>query len=63
MDVTQFVQLIANVGFPIACCIALFVVMQKNNSAHKEEMIKMTEALNNNTKAIEGLKDELRSQR
>lgn len=60
MDVSQFVQLIANVGFPIACCIALFVVMQKNTNAHKEEMLKMTEALNNNTKAIEGLKDELR---
>ncbi|MBO7713135.1 MAG: hypothetical protein J6S85_06165 [Methanobrevibacter sp.] len=63
MDVTQFVQLIANVGFPIACCIAMFILMQNNNKAHKEEMIKMTDALNNNTKAIEGLKDELRSKR
>lgn len=60
MDYTTFVQLIANVGFPIACCIALFVIMQRNEKNHKEAMEKMTEALINNTNAIQDLKDEIK---
>ena len=49
MDYTTFVQLIANVGFPIACCIALFITLKNSDKNHKEEMLKMTQALEKTT--------------
>lgn len=38
-------RLISNVGFPIACCIMLYV-------HHGKQMKELTEAVNNNTAAI-----------
>lgn len=52
MDVTALTQLIGSLGFPIAACCALFWQMQKQQAQHKEEMDKITAALNNNTAAI-----------
>lgn len=49
MDVSNFSTLIAQLGFPIACCIALFWYINKQSKQHKEEMDKMSEAINNNT--------------
>ena len=54
------IQIIQSLGFPIACVIAMFLMWQKEVTAHDEEMEKMrsalaeqtratTEALNNNT--------------
>ena len=51
--------LISNMGFPIACCIAMFYMMNKSNEQHKSEMDKITEALNNNTRAIAELSAKL----
>lgn len=55
MDVTVFTQIIGSLGFPIACCIALFWYINKIEKAHKEEMDKMSEAINNNTKVMNEL--------
>lgn len=52
MDITTITQLIGTLGFPIACCIALFYYMTKEREEHKQEMDKMVEALNNNTLAL-----------
>ena len=52
MDVGVITQLIANLGFPIACVVALFWSWSKEREDHKTEMAAMTEALNNNTMAI-----------
>lgn len=52
MDVNIFTQIITNLGFPIACVIALFWSWSKEREDHKEEMKSMTEALNNNTQAL-----------
>lgn len=52
MDVGVITQLIANLGFPIACVVALFWSWSKERDDHKNEMAAMTEALNNNTVAI-----------
>lgn len=52
MDVTAFTQLIANLGFPIACVIALFWSWSKEREDHKAEIQAMTEAVNNNTLAL-----------
>ena len=52
-------QAVAQVGFPIVCCVLLWKALTDEKDAHKEEMKGFTEALNNNTKAIVHLTDML----
>ena len=70
MDITQLTQMIMNVGFPIVMCgaMAWYVKdtsdkhreeVQRLNSQHKEEMGQVTEALNNNTLALQKLCDKI----
>ena len=57
MDIGAIQSLIANLGFPIACVLAMFWMLNKESENHKEEMQKVTEALNNNTLALTELRD------
>lgn len=59
MEVSTLIQLVSSLGFPIVCCGALFWKMVKTDEQHKEEMDKVTEALNNNTIALTKLSDKL----
>ena len=59
MDVNTVMQLVTTLGFPIVCCIALFCRMIKSDENHKAEMDKLSEALNNNTLAINKLNERL----
>lgn len=59
MDVSTITSLIGSLGFPIACSIALFYQLHKSDENHKEEMTKVTEALNQNTIAISSLTEKL----
>ena len=60
MDTLQTViNLIKDIGFPIAVCIAMFWLNNKQVEQHKEEMSKVTDALNNNTLALTELRDRL----
>lgn len=60
MDILQTViNLIKDLGFPIAVCIAMFWLNNKQVEQHKEEMAKVTDALNNNTLALTELRDRL----
>ena len=63
MDVTEIMNAIATVGFPIVCCLAMAWYVKyttdKNreeiynlNEAHKTEMSEVTNAINNNTLAL-----------
>ncbi len=52
MDVTAITQIVSTLGFPIAMCIYLLYRDGKRDEAHKEEMAKTTEAINNNTIAL-----------
>lgn len=52
MDVDKIAALIGTLGFPIVCCAALFWRMLKSDENHKEEIDKLSEALNNNTQAL-----------
>lgn len=45
MDISQVQQLIGSLGFPIVACGALFWMLYKQNSIHREEMSKMKEAI------------------
>lgn len=60
MDTLQnVINLIKDLGFPIAVCIAMFWLNNKQVEQHKEEMTKVTDALNNNTLALTELRDRL----
>ena len=60
MDTLQTViNLIKDLGFPIAVCIAMFWLNNKQVEQHKEEMAKVTDALNNNTLALTELRGRL----
>lgn len=59
MDVGAIIQIVGSLGFPIAACIAVFWYLMKESENHKEEVNKLSEALQNNTIALTKLCDEL----
>lgn len=59
MDINAITTLVSNVGVPCACLIATFYLWFKETEAHKDEMAKMTEALNNNTIALTKLTEHI----
>lgn len=72
MDFTSILQAIATIGFPIVACIGIAWFFNKVNEnyrqdikelsmQHKEEMQAMTEAVTNNTMALQKLIDKLES--
>lgn len=71
---TEIVNIISTVGFPVAgcCAMAWYVkyITDKNreeietmNQKHKEEMDSVTEAINNNTLALTKLCDKLQNKK
>lgn len=54
-EVEVITTLISNMGFPIACVIAMFWMWNKEREDHKAESEKWIEALNNNTLVIQKL--------
>ena len=63
MDVSALTTLIANLGFPIACVCAMFWMWNKEREDHKAEMHEVTQAITNNTLALQSLSDTLNSSR
>jgi hypothetical protein len=59
MDVATVTQLISSVGFPIVCCIYLFKQNQAREEQTKEEIDKLSDAINNNTLVITQLMTKL----
>ena len=59
MDVAAITQLISTVGFPIAVCAYLLYHQDKEEQQHREEMDKLSEALNNNTLALSKLTERM----
>lgn len=59
MDANTIIQIVGSLGFPVVMCGALFWRQIKSDEQHKEEMNKLSEALNNNTQAIIKLSDKL----
>ena len=53
------VKFIQNVGFPIACVVAMFWMWDRERQEHKNEAEKWTEAINNNTLIMQRLLDKL----
>lgn len=60
MDVIEIVKdLVSNLGVPVACLVVTFKLWQKETESHKQAEDKMTEAINNNTVAINKLVDRM----
>lgn len=56
---SNIINLIGSVGFPIIMCLLMYKQLNDSNVLHKEEMSKMTEALNNNTLVLQQLSDKM----
>lgn len=41
----DFITIIQTVGFPIACAVALFLMLQSEQKQHREESQKLTETI------------------
>ena len=68
MDVEEEITGISTLGFPIICCLLMMYYVKystdnhreevsKLNEEHRKEMVEVTEALNNNTLALQKLCD------
>lgn len=55
----EILTAIKDVGYPIVLTLILLWYIYDSNNKHKEEMDKMSEALNNNTIAITKLVDKI----
>lgn len=73
MNVQDVINIISTVGFPIACCIAMMWYVKyvtdanreeiaRLNEQHKNESSNMTEAINNNTVALQKLCDLMKTE-
>ena len=63
MDAGALTTLISNLGFPIACVIAMFWMWNKEREDHKQEMKEVTTAVTNNTIAVNSLVNSLKAER
>lgn len=61
MDAGAFTTIISNLGFPIACVIAMFYMWNKEREDHKVEMKEVTQAVTNNTIAVNSLVESLKT--
>lgn len=52
MDINTIAGFISQLGVPVALLIAMFWLLDKERSDHKEEMKNLTTAINNNTIAL-----------
>lgn len=61
MNMSDAVTLIQGVGFPIAACVAMYILQLKLNKTHKEEVDSLRTSLEQNTLAIQKLTDKMDS--
>lgn len=59
MDVQTITTLISSVGFPIFACVACGWYIKEKDKDHKDEMDKLSTAINNNTLVIQKLLDKM----
>jgi hypothetical protein len=73
MNVQDLIQAVTTVGFPIVCCGAMMWYVKyvtdanrdevsKLNEQHKQEMTEVTQAINNNTIALQKLCDLMKTE-
>ena len=57
MTINDIVSIISTVGFPIVACGAMFWKINKQDTQHKEEMVTLAKAIENNTMALTAMKE------
>ena len=57
----DIIAVVQNLGIPMACLIATFLLLNKERDEHKESEDKMSEAIQNNTLVMQKLIDKLGS--
>lgn len=62
MDWNVIIQAASTLGIPAVMCGALFWFIVRQTADHKEEMNKITEALNNNTIVMNQMLEHLRGE-
>lgn len=63
MDMGEITTLIGSVGFPIVMCLIFVKMFTDAQERHREEMLKITDAVNNNTLVMQKLVDEMGADR
>lgn len=59
MDVNSIITIVSNIGFPIACAVAIFVYWQKDREANLQALDKLRKTVDNNTAIITRLLEKL----
>lgn len=59
MDPNAIVDFIASTGFPISMCLIVCFYVYTKDKSHKEEIDKLSEAVNNQTTNIQRLIDKI----
>lgn len=59
MDVSTVVQIVSNLGVPVACLVAMFWMLNKEREDHKSEASQLRDAINNNTAVMIKLAERL----
>ena len=59
MDVSEIIQAISTVGFPIVMCLLFMYYIKYINDQHKNEIDKLSQSVNNNTLVMKKLVDKL----
>jgi len=52
MDFSSITNIVSTVGFPIACCIYLIYTNNKTAEKHADEVEKLRQTVENNTKVM-----------
>lgn len=60
MEMSSILEIISSIGFPIACCIAMFLQQNKITENHKNEVCELKNAIDNNTVALTKLIEKLK---
>lgn len=59
MDTNSIIQLVSNIGFPIACAVAIFIYWQKDREANLAALDKLRDTVDNNTQVMLRLLDKI----
>ena len=57
--ISKISEIIVNLGFPIVVALASMWYIDRQQEAHKQEVSKLSEAINNNTLVMQQLIDKL----
>ena len=52
---TDLIQAVSSVGFPIACCCFLLYQNAKRDEYHRKQQEELRKTIDNNTRSIDGL--------